>query len=133
MIFLDDNNFSSRNNTVGSGLKKLGAASFQFGWKSARLAAMSDEPEIEILTKSQFASEMQVGRPRISQLITMGMPTTPDNRVDVEQACRWIVANLDPLHGRGAHLWNRAHTWVSIFDLPAPARRSKRGRPENRA
>ncbi|GBD50249.1 hypothetical protein [Methylopila sp. Yamaguchi] len=47
-----------------------------------------------VLTKSDFAKHLDVGRARVSQLIKRGMPVTPDGRIDVEAANSWIRANV---------------------------------------
>jgi hypothetical protein len=89
--------------------------------------------EPETLTKSEFAAELMVGRPRISQLISQGLPVQEDGRIAVLTALNWIVENLDPLWcGNGSLLWHAANEWLELFDLK-PVRRSRRGRPENRA
>jgi hypothetical protein len=50
----------------------------------------------EILRKSELADELGVSRSRISHFVTAGMPVLPSGKVDLEQACYWIVNNIDP-------------------------------------
>jgi hypothetical protein len=71
----------------------------------------------EILTKSELALELGVSRPRVSQLVNLGMPVLPSGKVDLETACRWIVDNLDDTVGDyGSPAWRQAREWVAIFD-----------------
>jgi hypothetical protein len=71
----------------------------------------------QILSKAELAEELRVTRGRISQLIGRGMPVRFDGRVDLEDACRWIVDNLDPTNAdRGSRAWREAREWVRIFD-----------------
>ena len=71
----------------------------------------------EVLTKAALAKELEVTRGRISQLIGQGMPVRPDGRIDLEDACRWIVGHLDNTNGDyGSPAWRRARDWVQLFD-----------------
>jgi hypothetical protein len=71
----------------------------------------------EILTKAELAEELTISRPRVSQLVGLGMPVLPSGKVDLEAACRWIVDNLDPTNGNyGSPAWQQARDWVAIFD-----------------
>jgi len=48
------------------------------------------------VSKSQLAEHLGVSRGRISQLIGTGLPVMPDDRVDLADACRWVVQHLRP-------------------------------------
>ena len=43
------------------------------------------------LRKSELADELGVSRARISHFVTAGMPVLASGKVDLEQACYWIV------------------------------------------
>jgi hypothetical protein len=47
-----------------------------------------------IITKSQLAKELRLSKPRISQLITAGLPVRRDGRVNRDSAFRWYHANI---------------------------------------
>jgi hypothetical protein len=49
-----------------------------------------------VLTKAQFARALGISAPRLSVLISLGLPVRSDYRVDVEAACRWILCNVLP-------------------------------------
>jgi hypothetical protein len=52
-----------------------------------------------IITKAQLAEKLRVSRSRVTQFLDAGMPKRRDGRVDLEQACRWIVRNIGPTDG----------------------------------
>lgn len=51
-------------------------------------------------TKSQFAERVQLSKARVSQLVGRGLPLTPDGRVRVVEALRWLRENVAPESGR---------------------------------
>jgi hypothetical protein len=48
------------------------------------------------LRKSELADELGVSRSRISHFVTAGMPVLASGKIDLEQACYWIVNHIDP-------------------------------------
>lgn len=52
--------------------------------------------EAGTVTKAELAALLGVSKPRISQLVKLGLPVRPDGRVDQAAALAWCDANLDP-------------------------------------
>ena len=46
-----------------------------------------------VITKSELATQLGVSRPRVSQLIQLGLPVRTDGRIDYEAALGWLQAN----------------------------------------
>ena len=53
---------------------------------------------MEPILKSQFAARLKVSKTRVSQMVAMGMPTTPDGRINVPDALKWIEEHIDTSH-----------------------------------
>lgn len=51
--------------------------------------------EQNTITKAEFARRQGLARSRVSQLVALGMPVTPDGRVIEAAAARWMRDNLD--------------------------------------
>lgn len=60
---------------------------------------MRKAPE-RIENKSQFAERVQLSKARVSQLVARGLPLTPDGRVRVVEALRWLRENIATESGR---------------------------------
>jgi len=48
-----------------------------------------------IITKADLAARLGVSRPRISQLVSQGLPVREDGRVELESALSWIAEHTD--------------------------------------
>lgn len=46
------------------------------------------------MTKSQFAKELKISKPRISQLIKAGLPVGSDGSIDAKAALKWYRRNV---------------------------------------
>jgi phage terminase Nu1 subunit (DNA packaging protein) len=67
-----------------------------------------------VLTKSEFAEELHVSCPRVSQFVKRGLPVRRDGRVDLERACAWVVENIDPW-GEGSVARSHANEWLWLL------------------
>jgi hypothetical protein len=47
-----------------------------------------------VISKSELARELGCSAPNVTKLIARGLPVMPDGKIDLAQACRWIVANV---------------------------------------
>jgi hypothetical protein len=78
---------------------------------------MREDNGREILSKSELATELQISRGRISQLLGQGMPERDDGLIGLESAVRWIYENLDNTNAdRCSPAWRQAREWVWLFD-----------------
>ena len=48
----------------------------------------------DVITKAELARELDLSRPRISQLCGMGLPVRPDGKVNRAEAVAWLKANV---------------------------------------
>jgi phage terminase Nu1 subunit (DNA packaging protein) len=84
-------------------------------------------PHSEILSKSELAQELMVSCARVSQLVQRGMPVLPSGKVDLEECCRWILSNLDPITNNDQGVaYERAWQLVDELFDSKPVRRSTR-------
>ncbi len=44
-----------------------------------------------IITKAELADQLEISRPRVSQLVARGLPVRADGRIDREQALKWLA------------------------------------------
>jgi hypothetical protein len=72
----------------------------------------------EIVTKAALAEELQCAKSHISKLISRGMPVRDDGKVDIEQACRFIMKHVE----QGAAIRSNAMVILWSFD-PLPPKR----------
>lgn len=49
--------------------------------------------------KSEFARDMEVTPAAVSQWCARGLPTRDDGLIDIMEACKWLLDNLDALNG----------------------------------
>ena len=66
-----------------------------------------------IVSKSELAEELDVSPARITQYVRTGMPVRPDSKIDLRQACRWLVDNLDSGSGRAR---GHANEWLHLLN-----------------
>jgi lauroyl/myristoyl acyltransferase len=52
-----------------------------------------------VISKAQFAREVNRTRARVSQWCARGLPVTPDGRIVRKEALAWIEANIDSSRG----------------------------------
>ena len=69
----------------------------------------------KIVTKSVLARELGLSKPRISQLISMGLPVLPDNRVDLATAKRWFADNVQPIDTSVSTAYSEARRVHAIY------------------
>ena len=53
-------------------------------------------PKVETITKAAFARELGVSKPRVSQLVQIGLPVLPNGRLDRRAALQWHRDNIIP-------------------------------------
>jgi len=60
---------------------------------------------VEPILKAQFAARLKVSKARVTQMVQMGMPTTPEGKINVPDALAWIEEHIDSSHqrSRGQH------------------------------
>jgi hypothetical protein len=51
---------------------------------------------VETITKAAFARELGISKPRVTQLIQMGLPELPNGRLDRGIALQWYADNIIP-------------------------------------
>lgn len=54
-----------------------------------------EAPPVWTAAKAEFAAELEVTPAALSQWIARGLPVRPDTRIDMAEACRWLIQNLD--------------------------------------
>ena len=47
-----------------------------------------------VVRKSELADRLGISRPRVSHFISLGMPVRDDGRIELEQACEWVLDNV---------------------------------------
>lgn len=52
------------------------------------------DPE-KLIKKSDFARLLEVSKPRVSQMVAMGCPTSDDGLIPVDRALAWVAANVN--------------------------------------
>ena len=57
---------------------------------------------VETITKDAFSRELGISKPRVSQLVQMGLPVRLDGRLDRRVAFRWHRDNILPREPRPA-------------------------------
>ena len=55
---------------------------------------------MEPILKAQFAARLKVSKARVTQMVQMGMPTTPEGKINVPDALAWIEEHIDSSHQR---------------------------------
>ena len=78
---------------------------------------------MEPILKSQFAARLKVSKARVSQMVQMGMPQTPDGRINVPDALQWIEQHINPIHRDS--LPRRMAAAAEAAGAPAPPEASK--------
>jgi len=59
-------------------------------------------PPAETLSKKGFAERLGVTPARVSQMITAGLPVTPNGRIRIVDGLAWVEANVDSNRRRAA-------------------------------
>ena len=72
---------------------------------------------MEPILKAQFATRLKVSKARVTQMVQMGMPTTPEGKINVPDALKWIEEHIDASHQRSRQ--QRAAT-AGAPEAPAP-------------
>jgi hypothetical protein len=49
---------------------------------------------VTVVRKSELVRRLGVSRPRVSQFVALGMPTRDDGKVELEQACEWVLNTI---------------------------------------
>ena len=49
---------------------------------------------VETITKAAFARELGVSKPRVTQMVQMGLPVLPNGRLDRRVVLRWRRDNI---------------------------------------
>jgi len=75
----------------------------------------------DVITKAELARELDLSRARISQLCGMGLPVTPDGKVNRAEAVAWVKANV--CSWRGGWWGNLRQKGVRRAPMPAASMR----------
>lgn len=57
-----------------------------------------DDPALKLVDKIGLAKEMEVTPPAVTAWVKRGLPVRADGLIDLKEAARWVLANLDPVN-----------------------------------
>jgi hypothetical protein len=75
-----------------------------------------------LVSKSELALELGISAPRVSQFIAIGLPVRGDGQVDLAEACRWVLANIDPGKDSPSVARSNAAEWLYLLRRESSAK-----------